>query len=340
MLGSTVLEIVIGLVFVYLVLSLVVTAASEVIASYLKWRATNLFQGIGELLRDPKDQGGWASKLYAHPLISALSLGEKGQPSYIPSRTFAVVLLDLIAPANGTAPRTIKQVQTAIKALPAELQRALAVLLDEAGHDLEKFKTGLEVWFNSSMERVSGWYKRKSQTLGLIAAAAVTLAFNADTLSIVRALSNDKLRAAVLTQAEAAAKQRPPAAPNATTLSAADRAAIEKETEAAQKQFQESISNVQKLGLPIGWKNFAWTDKGEGKEGAGDTFGLWVTRILGWLLTMCAVSLGAPFWFDLLNKFMNIRASGKAPEEEPKDPKELPQPASPGAVQPDPVHPA
>jgi hypothetical protein len=51
---------------------------------------------------------------------------------------------------------------------------------------------------------------------------------------------------------------------------------------------------------------------------------------LGWLITAFAVSLGAPFWFDLLNKFVNVRASGKAPEEEPKSPKEVPVPKEPG----------
>ena len=51
---------------------------------------------------------------------------------------------------------------------------------------------------------------------------------------------------------------------------------------------------------------------------------------LGWLITAFAVSMGAPFWFDLLNKFVNIRASGKAPEEEPKAPKEVPAPKEAG----------
>ena len=198
MFGSTVLEIAIGLVFVYLVLSLVVTAASEVIASWLRWRATNLFQGIQELLRDSEHGGAFAKKLYAHPLINALSLGKDGQPSYIPSRTFALALLDLVAPADGAVPRTLAEVRAGIDKLPAGLKRALTVLLDETGHDVEKFKTGLEVWFNTSMERVSGWYKRKAQTLGLVAAAVVTLAFNADTVAIVRALSDVKVRAAVL----------------------------------------------------------------------------------------------------------------------------------------------
>jgi hypothetical protein len=55
-----------------------------------------------------------------------------------------------------------------------------------------------------------------------------------------------------------------------------------------------------------------------------------VTILLGWLITAFAVSLGAPFWFDLLNKFVNVRASGKPPEEKPKEPKEIPKPKEPG----------
>ena len=56
----------------------------------------------------------------------------------------------------------------------------------------------------------------------------------------------------------------------------------------------------------------------------------WLSRIVGWLLTIIAVSLGAPFWFDLLNRFITIRASGKAPEEAPKAPKDVPAPLEPG----------
>lgn len=230
MFGSTVLEIAIGLVFVYLVLSLVVTAASEFVASLLKWRSENLFAGIKELLRDPEHQKGWAAKLYAHPMISALSLGKEGSPSYIPSRTFAVALLDLIAPASGGV-------------------------------------------------------------------------------------------ASVLAQAEAMASQPTPP----LTESTADPATIEKASAAAHRRYLTSVDRVEKLGLPIGWQHLSWTGRDR-----METAQLWITRVLGWLLTVCAVSLGAPFWFDLLNRFMNIRSAGKAPEDEPKDPKEVPQPAGPG----------
>ena len=53
-------------------------------------------------------------------------------------------------------------------------------------------------------------------------------------------------------------------------------------------------------------------------------------HLVGWLLTALAASLGAPFWFDVLNKFISIRSVGKAPEERPKPPKEVPIPLEPG----------
>jgi len=54
-------------------------------------------------------------------------------------------------------------------------------------------------------------------------------------------------------------------------------------------------------------------------------------RWLGWILTTLATSLGAPFWFDILKKFMTVRSAGRAPEEQPTAPKEVPQPREPGA---------
>jgi len=44
------------------------------------------------------------------------------------------------------------------------------------------------------------------------------------------------------------------------------------------------------------------------------------SALLGWLLTVLALSMGAPFWFDVLNKFMNVRFAGKSPDEASKKP--------------------
>jgi hypothetical protein len=298
MFGSTILDAAIGMVFIYLLASLVVSAANELIASMLKLRAKNLFSGVKELLQEG-DKSTLTSMLYQHPLISGLSK-KGGKPSYIPSRTFVLALLDVIAPIDKDTPRTMDQLQSAINNLPEPLKKALTTLFDEAGHDIEQFKSQLEIWFNSTMERVSGWYKRRTQWIQLVFAIALVVCLNIDSVHIGRTLFavHSPLREALVEQA------KPFLASHNDTL----------------EHVTAAISTV---SLPIGWAEFHW--KGL-SQSAPDI----LSRFPGWFITALAVSLGAPFWFDLLNKFINIRGAGKAPEEQPKEPKEVPQPKGPG----------
>jgi hypothetical protein len=147
MFGLQILDIAIGLIFVYLLLALMCTAASELIAGLLDRRAKNLLTRIRNLLKeddvqlkDPKDQQdkGLVDLFYAHPLIKALH--ENGtKPSYIPSRTFTLTLLDILAPADPDEVRTIDHLRKAIKEkLPegSDIRRALLILIDEGGADI------------------------------------------------------------------------------------------------------------------------------------------------------------------------------------------------------------
>ncbi len=294
MFGSTIVDTAIGLIFVYLLVSLVVSAANELLAALFKWRAGNLSQGIRQLLQDPS-LTGLAAKLYQHPLIDGLSAQGK-KPSYIPSRTFALALLDIVSPANGTA-KTLADLNAGIEKLPPALQTTFKVLLEEAGHDIEQFKTELEIWFNNSMERVAGWYKRKTQAVQLVLALLIVVVANIDSVRIARNLSgiNSPLRDSLKDAAHAFVQ---------TKVAQED----------AQTQLTTAAEAIGNLGLPIGWINNDFRR----------------STILGWLVTALAASLGAPFWFDLLNRFINIRASGKAPEEEPKLPRQVPPPRAPG----------
>jgi len=65
------------------------------------------------------------------------------------------------------------------------------------------------------------------------------------------------------------------------------------------------------LGQILGWHDNVFYDK----NGYSWTKQIWLERLIGWLLTILAISLGAPFWFDILNKIINIRFAGKSPEE-------------------------
>lgn len=295
MFGSTILDVAIGIVFIYLLVSLVISAVNELIAALLKSRANNLSKGIQVLLQDPS-QNGWAARLYEHPLIASLST-PNSKPSYIPSRTFALALLDLIAPATTDGTRTVADLKTGLANLPGPLQRTLTTLLEEAQHDVERLKKQIEIWFNNGMDRASGWYKRKTQWIQFFLGLTLVILLNIDSVHIGRALFavNSPMRASLVESAKSFVAQ--PGGIN--------------------RPMKDVVEAISAASLPIGWSEFPKPNQ-------------WPTLVLGWLITAFAVSLGAPFWFDLLNKFVNVRSSGKAPEEEPKSPKEVPQPAQPG----------
>jgi hypothetical protein len=295
MFGSTILDVAIGIIFIYLLVSLVISAINELIAAKLKSRATNLSQGIQALLQDPS-QAGWVARLYQHPLIQSLS-PPNSKPSYIPSRTFALALLDLIAPATTDGNRTLADLKAGMVNLPEPLQRTLTNLLDEAQHDVERLKTQIEIWFNNGMDRASGWYKRKTQWIQFFIGLSLVILLNIDSVHIGRALFavNSPLRASLVENAKSFVAQ----------------------PGGANKSLKDAVDAISTASLPIGWTEVPKPDQ-------------WPSTALGWLITAFAVSMGAPFWFDLLNKFINIRASGKAPEEEPKSPKEVPAPKEPG----------
>jgi hypothetical protein len=98
---STVLSVAIGLIFVWLVLSLAVMNIEEWIVSKLNWRSKMLESTIRNLLADP----GLTDQFYNHPLIRSLFSGYDGstKPSYIPSGQFALTLLDIVVNAGTEA---------------------------------------------------------------------------------------------------------------------------------------------------------------------------------------------------------------------------------------------
>lgn len=295
MFGSTILDVAVAIVFIYLLVSLVVSAINELIAALLKSRAKNLVKGIQALLQDPS-QTGWVARLYEHPLVESLS-PPNSKPSYIPSRTFALALLDLIAPATIDGTRTLADLKTGMANLPESLQRTLTTLLEESQHDVERLKTQIETWFNNGMDRASGWYKRKTQWIQFFLGLCLVILLNVDSVRIGRTLFaiNSPLRASLVESAKSFVVQ-----PGGTN-----------------RPIKDVVEAISTVSLPIGWSEFPKPNQ-------------LPIVLLGWLITAFAVSLGAPFWFDLLNKFVNVRASGKAPEEQPKSPKEVPVPKQPG----------
>ncbi len=117
----------IGIIFLYLLLSLICTALMEIIEAWLKKRSTDLERGIREMLGErDDDELDLVNKLYKHPLIFGLYRGEltdarrNGQlPSYIGARTFALALMDVVLPATDKPSGAAGAVASPVKAQPA-----------------------------------------------------------------------------------------------------------------------------------------------------------------------------------------------------------------------------
>ena len=337
MFGSTALEVGIGLALLFAMLSLIATSARELIEALLQTRAVHLERGIRELLKDPHGEE-LAKKIYDHPFISNLYRGtydpskqltptlwskkdpwkrlsfRSNLPAYIPSRNFATALIDITA--RGTpnaydavdpalAPNRFKE---AIGRLPnTDLRRALLIAFEDAQGDLEKARANIEKWFDSSMDRVSGWYRKQTQwiLLGLGILIAVTL--NVDALRIASALyHNDALRSAAVQQAESVSNDVQSEAGHAASLAVIGCQPITDSGDPEQAKVAASCARqrIADIGYPIGWD--------------GRAIWRW-SSVPGWLLTALAVSLGAPFWFDLLNKMMVIRSTVKPHEKSPEE---------------------
>lgn len=292
MFGSTVLEIGIGLAFVYFVLSLAASAIAEAVSQALRWRSKNLEAGIENLLSDE----AFARKFYQHSLVKGLYKGDR-KPSYIPAQLFTTVILDLERTlGEGEIPPQVKDALRVFREqFPGPAQKVERAA-QEISQTVKEVRDAVEDWFDQAMDRVSGWYKRKLQValwaIGSVTAAAV----NADTIATVESLNRDSalreaIVAAAVTQVETGVESPPGEGQDSTVSSLISQAAQE-------------VGSLRGLGVPLGW----------GGLPVQTGFWWWVTKAVGLLLTGAAVSLGAPFWFSILNKLVNLRGSGDSPK--------------------------
>jgi hypothetical protein len=318
--GITALDVGIGLAFMYLLFSLLCAAAMEGIAAIFDLRAKTLEAGLRNLLDDdgnagtagaptqatpappPPDAGAsppaapLSQQVLGHGLIRTqyrasrvpLRTARRG-PSYLPSRMFALALLDVVAPTTP-ADDPMARLQTAIATshVKAGTKNALLALAKGAGNSRDRYRELVEHWFDSSMDRVSGWYKRKTQLIVCALSLLVAVALNVNTIGIADRLTHDDpVRAAVVAQA-----------------TQADRPASGESL----NQVAQRIADVHKLGLPIGWHLAG------GDPARADLSHHLLRTIGGWLITFLALCLGAPFWFDALSRLSGLRSVGAKPK--------------------------
>jgi hypothetical protein len=307
------LEVVIGLSFVYFVLSLICSAVAESISTLRGLRARTLEEGIMNLLSGTEAMTGEGQRLtesiFGHPLIEALRRPKEPKPngtpnrkpqgpSYIPAHTFVSALLDLGAQAhlakshaNGDYRAFTKvDLEDAISALESTpVRQALWALYRDVGGNAAAFRHAAEKWYDDAMQRVSGWYRRHVQLALWAIALVLVVVLNVDTVQVATTLWRDPTtRAAVVAQAEKAVQQ------GGTNVSA----------------------STKTLVIPLGWR----FSSGKGAQQFPNSAVGILSKIAGLIATIAALALGAPFWFDLLSRFVQVRGTGAKPPPTPPSP--------------------
>ena len=391
MLSSGIIDLAIGLAFVFGVTAALASVATELISRFLGLRGAYLLGGLRELLdseqvgadltRAKDDYAAWKNIVTGTPteekpqsatgavlgspilcsqgmvgdiasrklVVQARTPGRldvrpdvkkagtekrasrsdlRSLPAYISSASFADAVIDLLVPkptaqttsAGQTTPAgqtTLDTVRQSLHNLMTQdpmpeymaplmpLLTSVNTLVTTAEDDITSVRTSIENWYNDHMDRVSGWYKRHVAWFTIIAGAILVILLNINAITIGRALySNSVIGSAVAT----AAGNHPP-------CTTADPTCL--------GQLQTDLATVAQAGLPIGWATVAacadarpacnwWQARGITSTTGNSAWQILLV-VVGFLITIVALTPGARFWFDLLGKLGTLRSTGPKP---------------------------
>lgn len=311
MFGMETLDVMIGIITVYLIFALACTAIVEAISAWFDIRSKNLEAALGEFLHgNIADKESFVEAFFEHPIVQSLSKGADGRPSYINPENVGRVVTDLIYAKEGVS--SLKQAIDKLPGTPQDnrIKGLLESLQHDAKEDIAAFRKLIENHYDAVMDRASGWYKRKAQTIALIVSTIFVILANVDTINLANSLSsNPNARAKMVEIAQRqvdAAKEATakPAAPaeNTGSATATDPVKVAKDrSEKAAEALAKANTDLSSAGVQLGWKAYP-TDCNN-----------WVSKIIGLLISILAISLGAPFWFDMLSRIMQVRAAGVSP---------------------------
>lgn len=330
---DAILEVAIGLVFVWLVISVATMEAQNRISIFFGWRAEQLEKSILSMLKDE----ALVKKFYAHPLVIELAPKDKNgnlakdkkgatkRPGYIPNTLFATVACEVIMNAGKEGEdlpldtMSISEMKASIKSLAKKnpnLERVNHYLLpnmEKATGDMEtklaEYRKNTEAWFGDVMSQASNWYKIRSQWMAFWIGLTIAIFVNIDTINIAQKLWQEPTaRAVIVAQAQAEAQNDEPG---------------------------ESVSftTAKNLNFPAGWTTTSLDTKSCRLidvidyrfviRSAGDCLAVtslpalnngWgiLVKFFGYLLSAAAAMQGAPFWFDILRKLAGAKQQPEA----------------------------
>ena len=369
MLSSGIIDLAIGLIFVFAVTAALSSAVTELVARLLGLRGAYLLTGLRELvdggnvstdlgqaqtayqeMRDmvlgtkvPAQPPSVTSALLGGPIMGSQGIAGQAHsrklvlspagtngglpaitadrqagsrrtqlrslPAYIPARSFAAAVIDLLAP-DGSGPATMEVIKTNVDALPAAMypfKPSLQALVKTAGNDVSQFRTAVERWYDDHMDRVSGWYKRHVAKITLMIGAILVVLLNINALTIGRTLYT---QSTVSTAVSAVAAQ-------------SAKCSAGQSPQDCLSQLQGQLSAAATAGLPIGWGTVRdcaepaarcnWLDQRGIFSRHGSSAWQFVLVLIGFAIMIIALLPGSQFWFGLLSKLGSLRSTGPKP---------------------------
>ena len=257
-------------------------------------------------------------RLYSNPLIVALNHKAANRtqsqgPSYIEAKTFALALLNTIHHSDTLGAVTLDEVWTSIDQapIPEALKTNLRILVQQARtkakkaeEEVQQLQQEIAVWFDQSMERASGVYKRNARGIALLLGVTIAVMANVDSLHIINSLSHDQVLQETITQM---ADQIVATHTNELDCvnDAIDVDVKMKCLETLQSDVNLTLDSLSQF--PIGWD----LDRPLVQQLSSLSPLNVAQTVVGWLISGIAISMGAPFWFSLLSQALSLRSTGK-----------------------------
>ncbi len=321
-----IIDVAIGTAYLFLLVTFIASAVHEVLARVFNWRAQNLAAAIEGMLGNSELLS--AATVLGSPLIATLGrdvrflsrlafLERAGwrfaqgriPPSYVPPSAFSGAVLEALltqavtadtplALSPDTAISAIRSMVATTRSETDPLASLLRTTLATQGQGIQALRLAIEKWFNDTMDRASGWYKRKTQATLFVIGLLVASVGNVDTIAVVKWLwlGDSARQAGLAVAATLVARNLPPS--TGTSAVASARAVSD-----ALRDIVHADTKIAAEGYPVGWKGLP--------RGLSD----FASQLTGWLMTSIAISMGSTFWFDTLQSLLKLRASGPKPSK-------------------------
>lgn len=314
MLNTPILELVILLSFVYFIGSLILSAINEAIAGGLRLRQKQLKYALENMFFGSDWRPFVQRQLIKSPHIQSLMKKNGRYPAYIPAKSFVLTIVEQFRKSETTTLRyqknklsdsiTALEIPYGLKQVLLDFAKQVEAIYPDNEKQIEEFEKKLADFYESTMDRAGGWYKRKTRTILLIIATALSIALNIDTIKIANDALSDKPKLSsavdnISSNLDELAKLQSVAVTDTSVEVIA-----KKDGDIANEVNNIRLVYEQTTGYTFGYKSFFEEWKAN----------FW-RKLLGILITAFALQLGSNYWFDMMNKAVNIRAVGKRPDE-------------------------